>query len=146
MSITRWNPFAEIEQMLDRYNRDARLSNASTQERIAHTDWAPAVDIKETPEAFEIHAELPGIDKENIKVSVDEGLLTIEGERKLENETDDKKHHRVERFYGKFSRSFRLPENVDEANINAAYKDGVLSLTLLKSEKPQPKAIEVQVH
>ncbi len=146
MNITRWNPFSELENMLDRYNRDLRLSNVSQgQERIANNDWSPAVDIKETPEAFEIHAELPGINKEDLKVSVDEGLLSIEGERTLENETEDKKHHRIERFYGKFSRSFRLPENVDEENINADFKDGVLSLTLLKSEKPQPKAIEVQV-
>lgn len=146
MNITRWNPFSELENMLDRYNRDLRLSNVSQgQERIADTDWSPAVDIKETPESFEIHAELPGLNKEDIKVSVDEGLLSIEGERTLEKETDDKKHHRIERFYGKFSRSFRLPENVDEDNINADFKDGVLSLTLLKSEKPKPKAIEVKI-
>ena len=146
MSTTRWNPFAELEQMLDRYNRDVRLTQSGSQERIANNDWTPAVDIKESTEAYHIHVELPGLEKEDVKVTLDEGVLSIEGERKFEKETGEKKHHRIERFYGKFSRSFRLPDNVDAEHIAADFKNGVLTLNVLKVEKPQPKAIEVKVH
>ncbi|WLQ13022.1 Hsp20/alpha crystallin family protein [Hahella aquimaris] len=148
MAITRWNPFSEFEDILDRYNRSlqgqSRVSE-NGKEVIRKADWAPAVDITETKEAFLIKAELPGVDKSQVKVSVHEGVLSIQGERKLEKEEGDKKHHRVERFYGAFARSFTLPDNVDENNIRAEYRDGILTLHLSKVEKAQPKAIEINV-
>jgi len=149
-NVTRWNPLAEFEDFLDRYNR--QLGNrsgltTSNREAIQKADWAPVVDISENPDAFVITAELPGIRKEDVKVSVHDGVLTISGERASEYTEGDEnsKQHRVERFYGQFARSFSLPEHVDDENIKASYRDGVLELTLAKQEKAKPRAIEVQV-
>jgi HSP20 family protein len=148
-NLTRWNPVNEFEDLINRYNRQFGLasSNADRESRdlFRRTDWAPAVDIKETDEAYSIEAELPGMSKDDIKVTVQDGVLSIQGERRQEEETGDRKHHRVERVYGSFIRRFTLPENVDENSINANFKDGVLSLTLTKTEPAQPRAIEVNV-
>ena len=149
MATPRWNPFAEFEDLLNRYNRSLGMpasGGSEGREVISKTDWTPAVDITETKDAFVIKAELPGISREDVKVNEHDGVLSISGERKLENEDSDRKHHRVERLYGSFVRSFSLPDNVDEEGINAEYKDGVLLLTLTKEEKSGPRAIEVQVH
>ena len=149
-NITRWNPFSEFEDMMNRYNRMLGLTRPSGEREgkdlFSRSDWAPAVDIKETPEAFMVEAELPGMSKDDVKVTVHDGVLTIAGERKQEEETQDKKHHRIERVYGSFLRRFTLPDNVNENSVKAAFKDGVLSLTLQKAEPKEPKAIEVEVH
>jgi HSP20 family protein len=108
-------------------------------------DWVPAVDIVETNEEYLIKAELPEVKKEQIKVHAENGVLTIRGERKRESEQKDKKLHRIERSYGMFTRSFSLPDGVDEEEIRAEFKDGVLHLHLPKSETVMPKAIEVAV-
>ncbi|WP_369600549.1 Hsp20/alpha crystallin family protein [Hahella sp. SMD15-11] len=151
MALTRWNPFAEFEQILDRYNRMfnegvAALPAQSDNQELKQIDWRPAVDIEETDEAFLIRAELPGVKKDDIKVTVDNGVLTIQGERKLEKEEKDKKRHRIERVYGSFLRSFTLPDNVNQEDIRADYQDGVLTLHLNKVEPAKPKAIEVKVN
>ncbi|KAA8982937.1 MULTISPECIES: Hsp20/alpha crystallin family protein [Gammaproteobacteria] len=150
-AMTRWNPFAEFEDILDRYNRqmagrDTTPATNGNREILQKTDWAPSVDITENKDAFVITAELPGIRKEDVKVSVHDGVLTIQGERNFETTEDDAKRHRVERFYGHFARSFTLPEHVDDENIKANYHDGVLELTLAKQEKAKPRAIEVEVN
>lgn len=150
-AMTRWNPFAEFEDILDRYNRqvagrDPAPATSGNREILQKTDWAPSVDITENKDAFVITAELPGIRKEDVKVSVHDGVLTIQGERSFENTEEDAKRHRVERFYGHFARSFTLPEHVDDENIKANYHDGVLELTLAKQEKAKPRAIEVEVN
>ncbi|HEY9119600.1 MAG TPA: Hsp20/alpha crystallin family protein [Marinobacter sp.] len=148
-NITRWNPVSEFDDLMNRYNRLFGLSRGSEEREgkdlFSRSDWAPAVDIKETPEAFNIEAELPGMTKDDVKVTVQDGVLSIQGERKHEEETNDKKHHRIERVYGSFLRRFTLPENVDENSIRANFKDGILSLTLTKAEPAEPKAIEVDV-
>lgn len=147
-NITRWNPVSEFEDLMNRYNRMfgvARPNEREGKDLFSRSDWAPAVDIKETSEAFTIDAELPGMTKDDVKVTVHDGVLSIEGERKHEEETGDKKHHRVERFYGSFMRRFTLPENVDENSVKANFKDGLLTLTLQKAEPKEPKAIQVDV-
>lgn len=148
-NITRWNPVNEFEDLINRYNRHFGLARSNGEREgkdlFSRSDWAPAVDIKETPEAFNIEAELPGMSKDDVKVTVQDGVLSIQGERKHEEETNDKKHHRIERVYGSFLRRFTLPENVDENSIRANFKEGILSLTLTKSEPAEPKAIEVDV-
>ncbi|MCL7942708.1 Hsp20/alpha crystallin family protein [Marinobacter sp. ATCH36] len=148
-NITRWNPVNEFDDLMNRYNRLFGLTRNNGEREgkdlFSRSDWAPAVDIKETPEAFNIEAELPGMSKDDVKVTVHDGVLTIQGERKHEEETNDKKHHRIERVYGSFLRRFTLPENVDENSIRASFKDGILSLTLTKAEPAEPKAIEVDV-
>lgn len=148
-NITRWNPVNELDDLMNRYNRLLGLTRGSEEsggkDLFSSSDWTPAVDIKETPEAFNIEAELPGMSKDEVKVTVQNGVLSIQGERKHEEETDDKKQHRIERFYGSFLRRFTLPENVDENSVKANFKDGVLSLTLTKAEPAEPKSIEVDV-
>lgn len=147
-NLTRWNPVSEFEDLINRYNRYfglARPGEREGKDLFSRSDWAPAVDIKETPEAFVIEAELPGMKKDDVKVTIQEDVLSIQGERKQEEETKDKKHHRIERVYGSFLRRFTLPDNVDAGSIRASFNDGVLSLTLNKVEPAEPKAIEVEV-
>jgi HSP20 family protein len=103
------------------------------------------VDISETENEFLINADVPGVDKENVKVSVENGVLTIQGERKTEKEEKGKKFHRVERFTGSFVRRFTVPDNVDPDGIKAVFKDGTLVLHLPKTEKARPKAIDIHV-
>jgi HSP20 family protein len=150
MSIVRWDPFRELEDMSERLNRvfgrsALARSESSSKDAMTVFDWSPTVDIVETAEEFQIKAELPEVKKEDVKVTVDRGVLRIEGERKQEKEEKGKKFHRVERSYGSFLRSFTLPENVDEGNLQAEFKDGVLNVRLHKSEKAKPKSISVKV-
>jgi len=152
MSITRWDPFRELEEMSERLNRVFGRSALATaraggeaKEGFLSFDWAPSVDIAETPEAFEIKAELPDVKKEDVKVFVEDGQLRISGERRQDKEEKGKKYHRIERSYGSFMRSFALPENVDDAKLSAEYKDGVLNVRLPKTERAKPKAIAVKV-
>ncbi len=147
MAITRWDPFRELETVNDRLNRffGRGMLSDLPREAMALADWAPAVDVAETPEAFVVKAELPEMKKEDIKVSVDGGQLRISGERAQEKEEKHKRYHRVERSYGSFSRSFGLPQNIDEAKLTAEYKDGVLTVNLPKSTPSKPKSLEVKV-
>lgn len=147
-NLTRWNPINEFEDLMNRYNRMFGLTRAGEREGkdlFSRSDWAPAVDIKETDQAFTVEAELPGMSKDDVKVTVHDGVLTIKGERRQEEETEDKKMHRIERFYGSFMRRFTLPDNVDENSVKANFKDGLLTLTINKAEPKEPKAIEVNV-
>lgn len=147
MALVRWDPFRELEDMSERLNRvfTRPALRPSGKEALTVADWMPTVDISETDAEYLIKAELPEVKKEDVKVTVEEGVLTLQGERRQEKEEKGKKYHRVERSYGSFVRSFTLPESVDEANVKAEYKDGVLSLHLPKTEKVKPKAIDVKV-
>lgn len=108
-------------------------------------DWIPTVDISETDGEYLIKAELPEVKKEDVKVTVEDGVLTLYGERRQDKEEKGTRFHRVERSFGSFVRSFTLPESIEEGGVRADYKDGVLNLHLPKSEKVKPKAIEVKV-
>ena len=114
-------------------------------DRDTDVTWTPRVDIKETDKEVTIEAELPGIDKKNIKVEVKDNLLTISGERKSEKKTENAENCCVERHYGKFERSFSLGDTVNTDKVSAAYKNGVLTLQLLKKEAALPKEISVEV-
>ncbi len=107
--------------------------------------WAPAVDIIDEKDQVRIKADLPGLKKEDIEVSADNGVLTIKGEKKEEKEIKEKDYVRSERYYGSFHRSFSLPAGVDAQKVNAVYKDGVLEVTLPKREDAKPKQIKVEV-
>ena len=148
MTLVRWDPFRELEDMSDRLNRmfsRPALPRMNGKETIVVADWVPSVDVSETEGGYQIKAEIPDVKKEDVKVTLEEGVLTIQGERKQEKEETGKKYHRVERSYGSFVRSFTLLDLVDEEKVNAEFKDGVLNLQLPKSEKAKPKAIEVKV-
>jgi HSP20 family protein len=121
----------------------ARTSNGN--ETMIVADWTPSVDISETESEYQIKAEIPDVKKEDVKVTVEDGVLTIQGERKQEKEEKGKKFHRIERSYGSFVRTFSLPDVIEEEKVKAEFKDGVLNLHLPKSEKAKPKAIEVKV-
>jgi len=105
--------------------------------------FVPSIDIAESNDKFLVSVELPGMNKEDIDVSLDNGQLTISGERKFEEKENGEKYHRVETHYGKFSRSFHLPDNVDEESITAAYENGLLNITINKTEDKVKKQIEV---
>lgn len=146
MSIVRWDPFRELEDMNHRFNRLFGRSLESPKDTMLAFDWAPTVDITETETEFQIKAELPDVKREDVKVSVDKGILRLEGERRQEKEDKTKKYHRVERSYGTFLRTFVLPDNVDDTKVRAEFKDGILHVALPKAEKAKPKAVEIKVH
>ena len=148
MTLVRWDPFRELEEVSDRLNRmfsRPAIATKNGKESLTVADWTPTVDISETDGEYLIKAELPEVKKEDVKVTLEDGVLTLTGERRQEKEEKNTKYHRVERSYGSFVRSFSLPELVDETKVKAEYKDGVLSLNLPKSEKAKPRAIEVKV-
>ncbi len=144
MNLSVWDPFREMETLLDRYSRSARKSLAKSDDRTFEVgDWMPVVDIDETEDAFVVKAELPGVEKDDVSVNIDNDVLTIKGEKKTE--TEDKKRHRIECTYGSFVRSFTLPQAVKTEMVEAEYKNGVLNLTIPKSEEAKPKQIEVKI-
>lgn len=148
MNLVRWDPFRELEEMSDRLNRVFGRPSARREggkETMTVADWTPAVDISETEAEYLIKAELPEVKKEDVKVTVQDGVLSIYGERTQEKEEKGKRYHRVERSYGTFVRSFTVPDHVDDTKVKAEFKDGVLNLHLPKTEKAKPKAIEVKV-
>lgn len=148
MSITRWDPFRELESVSDRLNRMFGRSNLlgeATRETLAATDWSPAVDVAETPEEFLVKAELPEVRKEDVKVNIENGVLRIAGERKQEKEEKNKRFHRVERFHGSFMRSFTLPDTIDETKLAAEFKEGVLTVHLPKLPQSKPRTTEVKI-
>lgn len=148
MNLVRWDPFRDLEEMSDRLNRvfsRPTMRHESGKETMTVADWTPAVDISETEKEYLINVELPEVKKEDVKVTVQEGMLLIHGERRQEKEEKGKKYHRLERSYGSFVRSFAVPDAVDEAKVTAEFKDGMLNLHLPKSEKARPKAIDVKV-
>lgn len=115
------------------------------EEPLAVAEWAPLVDISEDEQEYVIKAELPEVKREDVKVTAEEGTLTITGERKFEKEEQGKKYHRVERVYGSFLRNFSLPDDASPAKVSAEFKDGVLTVHLGKIEKAKPQQIEVKV-
>ncbi|MBA2487507.1 MAG: Hsp20/alpha crystallin family protein [Nitrospira sp.] len=150
MAILKWDPFRELEEMSERLNRMVSRPGISpavgqAKEVMTVADWTPTVDISETEAEYAIKAELPEVKKEDVKVTVEDGVLTIQGERKHEKEVNGKKYHRIERSYGRFVRSFTLPDTVDEGKVKAEYAEGVLNLHLPKSEKAKPKQIDVKI-
>jgi HSP20 family protein len=146
MSLIRWEPFSEIDRVFNRMM--PRLSGAfprlADNEGGAVIEWAPTANISETEKEYLIRAELPAVKKEDLKVTIEQGMLTIEGQRKQQTEEKQEKYHRVESFYGSFSRSFALPENVNADAIRCESKDGVLTVHIPKTEKEKPKQIAVQ--
>jgi len=122
-----------------------RLASVLGGEGLQSAAWSPVVDIEESAEAYTIRAELPGLSKEKVKVTVENGVLTLSGERDLERRVETKTFHRVERSHGTFTRSFTLPDDVDPESVAANFKDGLLEIQITKREEALPKSIEVRV-
>ena len=147
MELARWNPFRELEDMRGRLNR---LFGEPSFPRIGEngmsfSGWSPAVDVQETDKEYLIKADLPDVKKEDVKVELLDGTLTIEGERQQEKEEKGKTFHKIEREYGKFLRRFAMPSEVDASKVQADFKNGVLNVHLPKSATAKPKAIDVKV-
>lgn len=148
-NLTRWDPFKELDELQGRlstlFGRAPIRKDAEREEQMTVVDWAPLVDVVETDKEYLIKAELPEVKKEEVKVTVQDDVLTISGERTREKEEEGKKFHRIERAYGSFSRSFTLPEDADPANVTADFKNGVLNVHIAKSERAKPKSIDVKI-
>lgn len=144
--IVRWNdPFRELHSFQKQMNRlfeDAMATTPGSREG-ATAAWAPPVDVKETKDALVFTAEVPGFKVEELTLRVENGVLSLEGERRFEQETEEKNWHRVERAYGRFFRSFALPANVDPGKISADLQDGVLTVQLPKRDESKPKSIPI---
>ena len=148
MSIVRWEPFGEMDSLFNRLmpSMFGRLPGRFSTPSGDTVEWAPSANISETDKEYLIRAELPAVKKEDVKVTVDDGMITIEGERKQQKEDKNEKLHRIESFYGHFTRSFSLPDSVNESAIRCESKDGVLTVHIPKAESPkqQPKQIKVE--
>ncbi len=147
MTLIRWEPFRELDDIFSRYSPlFGRTAARAGQGAEGDAAWTPAANISETEAEYVIKAELPEVSKEDVKVTVDENVITISGERRKEAEHQDEKVHRVESFYGHFSRSFRLPEDADIGAIQAESRNGMLKVRVAKMPAPKPWTVEVQVN
>jgi len=147
-TITLWNPFRELDEVQNRLSGllgapFPRFGNSSGGPKLAA--WSPQVDIIEDDKEYLVKADLPEMKKEEIKINVENGMLSISGERKSEKEEKNKKFHRIERSYGPFERTFTVPEDADASKIGADFKEGVLKVHLPKSPQAKPKTFEVKV-
>ena len=145
MAVVRWDPFRDLNMLQDRMNRlfDDAGHTWRTDEPAATTAWSPAVDIFETEGEIVVKAEVPGMDRKDITLNLENNVLTLKGERRFVKETKEDNYHRIERSYGGFSRTFSIPATVDEEKIRAEYKDGVLKIVLPKKEQLKPKQIRI---
>ncbi len=148
MTLTRWDPFRELEEMSTRLNRYLGQPVAKPgggDGGMSLADWTPAIDVQETDAEFLVKIDLPDVKKEDVKVEVVDGVLSVSGERKQEREEKGKRFHRIERAYGRFERRLSLPVDVDKDKIAANFKDGVLQVHLPKSPTARPQSVSVQV-
>ena len=143
MRLVRWDPLQELVTMSNRFNRS--LNDPYTpRTEDAFGAWAPPVDIFEKQDHLVIRAEIPGVQKDDMDVRIENGVLTLHGERKQDTEIREEDAHRIERVYGTFTRSFILPTTVDAAKVTATYKDGVLEVSVPKAEAAKPKQVEIK--
>ena len=147
-TLTTWNPFRELDEVQNRLGNFfgttfPRFGNGNGGMQLA--EWSPQVDIIEGEKEYLVKADLPEMKKEEIKVTMEEGVLQISGERKVEKEEKNKKFHRMERSYGRFERTFMMPDDADSTKIAAEFKEGILKVRIPKSPVVKPKAVEIAV-
>ena len=146
MSLIRWDPFTGIDEFFARMPGLAgRFPRQFDNDGKTPIEWSPSVDISETDNEYLIRAELPAVKKEDVHITVDDHLLTISGERRQKTEEKNEKTHRVETLYGRFARSFTLPENVDADTIRAESKDGVITVHVGKAKRETRKPTQIKV-
>jgi HSP20 family protein len=148
-ALAHWNQFKDLEDLRNSlgslFGRPQAQRLEGQEEPMRVADWNPLVDISEDGKEYLIKAELPEVKKEDVKITMEDGTLTIMGDRKFEKEENGKKYHRVERAYGSFARSFSLPDDASPAKVTADFKDGVLKVHLTKNQKARPQQVEVSV-
>jgi HSP20 family protein len=148
MSLIKYEPYSLLDQLQREFFRSgafpyAREGSNDDNSKIEVSDWHPAVDIKEEKERYVIHADLPGVEAKEIDITMENGILTMKGERKMDKEEEHEGYKRVERVRGTFYRRFSLPDTADTDKIEAKSKDGVLEITVPKHAKVQPRRISV---
>ena len=148
MSITRFDPFYQLNQIQDQMSKVFENSLSHSWDETAHyfRTWCPVVDILETEDYLFLKAELPGLTDDDVDVCIENNTLTLKGERKLEQQDKKADYHRKERFYGTFLRSFTLDSNVEQSKVTAEFNHGVLEIKLPKREESKPKQIKVKSH
>ncbi len=147
MAITRWRPMRDMVRFQDEMNRlfDDFFSPLMTRPEWTEGVWSPSVDVSETKDNVVIKAEMPGMTKDDVRISIQNDTITLKGEKKQEKEQKDANYHRIERSYGSFCRSFTLPTAVKADKIKATYQDGILNVTLPKTEEVKPKEIPISI-
>ena len=145
MTLKKWEPLHELDDLLAQGRRGLGLAPWHHRELVGEMDWCPRVDIGEADGTFIIKAEIPGVKKEDVKVSVQNGVLTLQGERRDEDTEQGLHFHRVERFHGSFSRSFTLPPSVDPNQVKAGFNNGILTISLAKVAGSESVAQQVPV-
>ncbi len=147
MALVRWRPLRDFLDIRDEIDRifDTFLPTRFEAEYPAATTWVPRVDIAETDNEVVVTTELPGVDRKDVKLSIEDNVLTISGEKKQEKETKDKNYHCVERRYGAFRRSFTLPARIQADKVKASFKDGILTINLPKVEEAKTKEIPIEI-
>jgi HSP20 family protein len=146
MKLMHFDPLRELETLTSRLNQAfGQPVNRQGNEDALFADWAPAMDVEETDQEYLIKADLPDVKREDVKVGIQDGILSLEGERKQEKDEKNKKYHRVERLYGTFVRRMSVPMDVDETKVGAEFKNGVLLVRLPKNAAAKPKTIDVKV-
>lgn len=147
MTIVRYDPFQLVNQLQDEMNSlfNTRLGRyEGDRSRLDTSDWAPAVDIREEESRFLIAADLPGVEPNDVELTLENGMLTIRGRRQLEKREEKEGYRRVERASGSFLRRFSLPDEANPEKVEAHYNNGVLEVTIGKRETAQPRRIEVK--
>jgi len=142
--ITRYNPLDDLRRMEARFF-EPFFRFPFVQEEMQSSAWNPPVDVHEEGEKIVVKVEAPGVEEKDLRVTFEDGLLTVSGERGFERK-DDRNYHRIERAYGSFTRSFTLPRSVDASRIAASYRNGVLEIEIPKREESQPRQIEINVN
>ncbi|MBW2056644.1 MAG: Hsp20/alpha crystallin family protein [Deltaproteobacteria bacterium] len=146
MDLTPWRPFKELTTLRDEMDKLwSRFFGEWPTLEPFRTEWAPSLDVSETKDNIVVKGEVPGIDPKDIDISIANGVLTIKGEKKQEQEEKDENYHMIERRYGSFSRSIRLPHDIQNDKVKASYKNGVLKITLPKSEEAKRKEVKIKV-
>lgn len=145
--LTRWEPMRELATLQERMNRlfNESFSPAASQEALTAGSFVPPVDVYEDEQGIRLKMEVPGIDEKDIDIRLENNLLTVHGERKLEKETKEENYHRIERNYGSFTRSFTLPPAVNPEDVKASYAKGVLTIAMAKRAEARPKQIKVEI-
>ncbi|RMF99863.1 MAG: Hsp20/alpha crystallin family protein [Acidobacteria bacterium] len=144
MNIMRYDPFREIRSLQEEMNRILSNFSRGFEDDLMSGAWTPSVDIFENKDQVVLEAELPGMKPEDVNISIENNVLTIQGERKFEKKEEGDNYHRIERRYGSFTRSFTLPPTVDTEKITAEFDNGVLRLTIAKREEAKPRRIEIK--
>ncbi|MGH8414900.1 MAG: Hsp20/alpha crystallin family protein [Gammaproteobacteria bacterium] len=145
MNVIRYEPWGLMNQLHNEMNRlFDRGASADGEADLAATNWVPAVDIKEEPNRFLIHADIPGVDPKDIEITMEDGILTLKGERKSETREEGDGYRRVERVSGQFFRRFTLPDTADSEGVSAHGNNGVLEISIPKQPKAQPRRITVK--